>query len=130
VTWAEGYAAVADERPRTVVNETKTETTREVLGNRVEHTPGRTWSGWQAMRRQARRNVGHAGAVGRQPGSQRTAKAGRSFDRPGDIRPAAGEPAQLPVAVTADLDADGGQGLQARTGRDSGPGTPCADRSR
>jgi hypothetical protein len=29
VTWAEGHAGVADERPRTGVNETKTETTRQ-----------------------------------------------------------------------------------------------------
>ena len=72
---------------------------------------------------QLRGHVDHVDAVGGQFGRQGGAEAGCSFDCPDGVRPAAGEAAQLPVAVTVDLDADHGERLQAVVDRDGGPGS-------
>src|SRR5262245_41226163 len=54
LTRAGRHAAVADERPRTGVNETKTETTREALGGRAERLLGTAWPACRAMRPRTR----------------------------------------------------------------------------
>lgn len=57
-----------------------------------------------------------------QLGGQRSSQTGCALDRPGRMRPAAGEAAQLPVTVMAGLDADRGEGLQTLVDRNSSPG--------
>jgi hypothetical protein len=50
LTRADGHAVVADERPRTGVNETETETTHEALGGRAERPSRATRSSWLTRR--------------------------------------------------------------------------------
>jgi len=52
---AEQVARLAAGAPARTSDEAKTETTREALSGRVEHSPGATWSAWRAMRRRARK---------------------------------------------------------------------------